>query len=80
MGFGNKWRQWIHGYLRLLRASVIINRSPTNEFEISKGVRQGDPLSPFLLIIEMEGLNVALEVARDKGISQACRFQIMLRF
>ncbi|KAI3751226.1 hypothetical protein L2E82_22274 [Cichorium intybus] len=68
MGFGTKWRSWISGCLNSSRASVIINGSPTDEFEISKGVRQGDPLSPFLFIIAMEGLNVALQEARDKGL------------
>ncbi|KAI3509571.1 hypothetical protein L1887_24947 [Cichorium endivia] len=68
MGFGTKWRLWIRGCLQSSRASVLINGSPTEEFAISKGVRQGDPLSPFLFIIAMEGLNVALQEARDKGL------------
>nr|KAJ0211203.1 hypothetical protein LSAT_V11C400178620 [Lactuca sativa] len=63
MRFVNKWRMWIKGCLRSSRALVIINGSPTVEFEISKGVRQGDPLSPFLFIIIMEGLHIALEEA-----------------
>lgn len=47
---------------------MIVNGSHTKEFDISKGVRQGDPLSPFLFIIAMEGLNVALKAAIEKGI------------
>ena len=68
MGFGNKWRSWIRGCLESSRASVIVNGSPSKEFNVPKGVRQGDPLSPFLFIIAMEGLNVAMKAAQDKGL------------
>nr|KAJ0217922.1 hypothetical protein LSAT_V11C300121640 [Lactuca sativa] len=61
MGFGCKWRSWVS-------ASVLVNGSPTMEFPLSKGVRQGDPLSPFLFIIAMEGLNIALQEAREKSL------------
>ena len=68
MGFGVKWRSWIRGCLASSKASVSVNGSLTKEFNISKGVRQGDPLSPFLFIIAMEGLNAAMKTAVDKGI------------
>nr|KAJ0204712.1 hypothetical protein LSAT_V11C500243130 [Lactuca sativa] len=41
MGFSNKWRNWIRGCLTSSKASVLVNRSLTDEFEITKGVRQG---------------------------------------
>lgn len=47
---------------------MIINGSPTNEFKISKCVRQGNPFAPLLFMIAREGLNVALEAVRDKGL------------
>lgn len=46
----------------------MVNGSPTDEFDIRKGVRQGDPLSPFLFIIILECLNVALEYEKEKGL------------
>nr|GEV07737.1 putative RNA-directed DNA polymerase, eukaryota, reverse transcriptase zinc-binding domain protein [Tanacetum cinerariifolium] len=45
--FGNKWRMWIVGCLKNSRASILVNGSPTSEFELSKGLRQGDHMSPF---------------------------------
>ncbi|GJV06939.1 hypothetical protein Tco_1344595 [Tanacetum coccineum] len=46
-------------------SSVLVNESPTSEFPIKRGLRQGDPLSSFLFIIVMEGLHVALQDAID---------------
>ncbi|GJU59508.1 RNA-directed DNA polymerase, eukaryota [Tanacetum coccineum] len=46
-GFGNKWRDWIQKCLRSSRGSIIINGSPTEEFQFFKGLKQGDPLSPY---------------------------------
>lgn len=73
LGFGEKLIFWIKGCLSSSRASVLINGSATKEFHISKGVRQGDPLSPFLFIIAMEGLNVAMRTACQKSLFHAVK-------
>lgn len=67
MNFGGKWRSWILECLKSATASVLVNGSPTEEFHITMGVRQGDPLSPFLFIIVMEGLHVSMLEATRKG-------------
>lgn len=53
------------------RASVLVYGSPTKEFPIARGVRKGDPLSPFLFITAMEGLNVAMKNACSKSLFNA---------
>ena len=45
-----------------------MNGSPTDEFDITKGVRQGDLLSPFMFILAMEGLSAVMKTACAKGI------------
>nr|GEY88243.1 RNA-directed DNA polymerase, eukaryota [Tanacetum cinerariifolium] len=62
-GFGEKWRKRIQICLHSARTSILVNGSPTSEFSIKKGFRQGDPLSPFLFVLVMEGLHIAIKDA-----------------
>ena len=68
MNFGVNWRRWINRCLSSASISVLINGSPCNEFQMAKGVRQGDPLAPFLFIIAAEAFNVAMKQACDRGV------------
>ncbi|GKD08647.1 putative RNA-directed DNA polymerase, eukaryota, reverse transcriptase zinc-binding domain protein, partial [Tanacetum coccineum] len=67
-GFGNKWCNWIKVCLNSLRASILITGSPTSEFSIKRGLRQGDPLSLFLFILVMEGLHNDFKEAVGNGL------------
>lgn len=55
--------------------SILLNGGPLQPFTPSIGIRQGDPLSPFLFIIMAEGLGRSLTKARRqnqlKGIKPA---------
>ncbi|GKC67468.1 reverse transcriptase domain, reverse transcriptase zinc-binding domain protein [Tanacetum coccineum] len=68
MGFENKWCKWIDSCLRSSSMSILVNGSPSDEFRLERGVRQGDPLSPFLFILAAEGLNAIVNEAVEKGI------------
>ncbi|CAK8566310.1 unnamed protein product [Lathyrus sativus] len=48
--------------------SVLISESSTKDFKVNKGLRQGDPLSPFLFILVMEGLNALTKKAEDLAL------------
>nr|GEU71371.1 RNA-directed DNA polymerase, eukaryota, reverse transcriptase zinc-binding domain protein [Tanacetum cinerariifolium] len=44
-GFGSKWHNWISSCLNNAMGSVLVNGSPTLEFQFYKGLKQGDRLS-----------------------------------
>ncbi|GJT34327.1 RNA-directed DNA polymerase, eukaryota [Tanacetum coccineum] len=67
-GFGEKWCKWIQSCLRSSRGSILINGSPTEEFQFYKGLKQGDPLSPFLFILIMESLHLSFQRVVDNGM------------
>lgn len=48
--------------------SILVNGSPTVPIAANRGLRQGDPLSPFIFTLVGEGLNRLVEKARDLGI------------
>ncbi|GJU60440.1 RNA-directed DNA polymerase, eukaryota, reverse transcriptase zinc-binding domain protein [Tanacetum coccineum] len=66
--FGDKLRGWIQSCLRSSRGPVIVNESPTNEFQFHRGLKQGDPLSLFLFILIMESLHILVQRVVDAGM------------
>nr|GFA35466.1 putative RNA-directed DNA polymerase, eukaryota, reverse transcriptase zinc-binding domain protein [Tanacetum cinerariifolium] len=58
-GFGSKWRSWIRGSLCSEKASILVNGSPTAEFQFHCGLKQRDPLAPFLFFLVMESLHLS---------------------
>ncbi|GKA39338.1 RNA-directed DNA polymerase, eukaryota [Tanacetum coccineum] len=72
-GFGSKWRSWIRGCLNSGMASILVNGSPTSEFQFHRGLKQGDPLAPYLFILVMESLHLSFTRVIEAGIFTGVR-------
>lgn len=67
MGF-NSW--WIHLILRCVTSvsyNIVHGDKSMGPIFLNQGIRQGDPLSPYLFIICVEGLSALIRKYEDRG-------------
>ena len=57
VGFCDSWLNLIHECISTVSYSILVNGEPKGEIFPSRGIRQGDPLSPYLFLLCSEGLN-----------------------
>nr|GEX82393.1 RNA-directed DNA polymerase, eukaryota [Tanacetum cinerariifolium] len=67
-GFGRTWCNWIRGTLISAKASILINGSPSKEYSCHCGLKQRDPLGPYLFILIMESLHLSFNRVVDEGL------------
>ena len=65
MGFGKRWVSWVKWCVSTASLFILVNGSPAGFFQNSRGLRQGDPLSPYLFVIGMEALSRLLNRVVD---------------
>ena len=75
MGFGSKWVGWMWSYLSSAKFSVLVNGVPASFFPSTKGLRQGDPLSPYLFVMGKEVLDVLIRRAMEGGFLSGCNIR-----
>ncbi|XP_075633396.1 uncharacterized protein LOC142605854 [Castanea sativa] len=67
MGFVDRWIQLIYSCISSVSYSILVNGEPCGDIRPTRGLRQGDPLSPYLFILVFEGLNGLIQQAMAAG-------------
>ena len=73
MGFGEKWCSWIRTCISTVQFSVLVNGTPTDFFGSSRGLRQGNPLSPLLFLVMMEVFSRMVKRMEEVGLLSGFR-------
>ena len=67
MGFHSKWVDLMMECITTISYSILINGEPSHTIHPSRGLRQRDPLSPYIFLLCTEGLHGLLTRAAASG-------------
>ena len=67
MGFHEKWISLIMMCVTTVEYSVLINGEAKGKINPTRGLRQGDPISPYLFLLCTEGLSAMLKKEERAG-------------
>jgi hypothetical protein len=74
LGFSDQWRNLIYNCISSPFYSIMLNGMTRGFFKPSRGLRQGDPLSPYLYILAQELLSRMINQAFDRNHIQPFHF------
>ena len=67
LGFDSKRVHWIMEYVSFVSYNIVVNDKKSNTIFPSGGIRQGDPLSPYLFLFVIDVLSRYINIASESG-------------
>ena len=64
-GFNQLWCQWMDCILSSSKSAVLVNGCPGSWITCKRGLRQGDPLSPYLFLLVADTLQALIKSATE---------------
>jgi hypothetical protein len=68
MGFSERWISLIMACVRTVSYSILVNGQVVGYIILNRGIRQGNPLSPYLFLLCAEALSSMLSKAKRTWI------------
>ena len=68
LGFRERWIGLMLMCVKTISYSVLINGEPKGKITPTRGLRQGDPISPYLFLLCAEGLTTMLRREESEGL------------
>jgi hypothetical protein len=68
LGFARRWIQLIMMCVSSVEYAVLVNGEPCGQIKPERGLRQGDPISPYLFLLCAEALSAMVKKANDDGV------------
>jgi len=68
VGMEEKWVRWMRACVFGGNMSILMSGSPTEEINVQRGLKQGDPLAPFLFLLMAEGFNGLMTNAVNRNL------------
>ncbi|XP_040998968.1 uncharacterized protein LOC121244821 [Juglans microcarpa x Juglans regia] len=68
MGFCNQWIELVMNCIEAVSYAILVNGSPQESFHPTRGIRQRDPLSPYVFIICAKALSSLISKTKGEGL------------
>lgn len=73
IGFTEKWISWVMLCVTTVSYKISFNGTTVGPIQPNRGLRQGDPVSPYLFLFCVEGLSHSLSTAVASGQISGCQ-------